>query len=337
MPRIINFLRFLTDKVTGRLLSPVDLCIAHEFHQPPYGGGNQFCMALANELAGRCLKIRRGLAPVRARACLFNSFNFDMGRLCRLRGQFGRMVHRVDGPVDVYRGNQQLKIDRRINEINKMMAGFTVFQSVYSLNKHRELGLEFVRPTVIPNAVDPEVFNSKGRIPWDPERKTRLITVNWSDNPNKGGALFQQMERILDWNKYEWIHLGRTKLTYEHIKAVPPVGSREVASYLRNSDIMVTASLHESCSNAILEALACGLPVAYIKSGSNSELVQEAGLSFSIPEEAVECLHSITERWHEFTAKIRFQGIAEVADKYEEILFNSSVSMKSQHSNHLLG
>src|SRR4030042_159742 len=238
MTRIINFLRSLTDKVTGKLLSPVDLCIAHEFHQPPYGGGNQFCMALANEFAGRCFKVRCGLAPARARACLFNSFNFDMDRLTRLRGQFGRMVHRVDGPVDVYRGNQQLTIDRQIHEINKRLADFTVFQSVYSLNKHRELGLEFVRPTVIPNAVDPEVFNSKGRIPWDPERKTRLITVNWSDNPNKGGALFQQMERILNWNKYEWIHLGRTKFTYEHIKVVPPVGLGGVASFLRKRDIM---------------------------------------------------------------------------------------------------
>ena len=37
-------------------------------------------------------------------ACLFNSFNFDFRRLRRFAREGVRMVHRVDGPIGVYRG-----------------------------------------------------------------------------------------------------------------------------------------------------------------------------------------------------------------------------------------
>jgi len=318
---INNILKSLADKATGRILSKVDLCIAHEFHKPPYGGGNQFCLALSAELERRGYRVSKGLSPATAKACLFNSYNFDESRLLRLRGQFTRLVHRVDGPIDVYRGNSKMEIDKKIQELNALLADNTVFQSNYSYIKHKELGLEFVQPIIIQNAVDPAFFHSNGRISWDLGRKTRLITVNWSDNPNKGGVVLQRMELMLDWGKYEWIHLGRTKCTFKHIKVVPPVGSEQVAEYLRTSDIMVTASLYESCSNVILEALACGLPVAYVCSGSNGELVQKAGCGFSTPEEGLECLHAIRENWPEYFKRIRYPSLDEITSRYEEVLF----------------
>ena len=55
------------------------------------------------------------------------------------------MVHRVDGPIGVYRGFDD-GTDVRIVEINRELADATIFQSRYSLDKHRELGLELRRP-----------------------------------------------------------------------------------------------------------------------------------------------------------------------------------------------
>ena len=69
-----------------------------------------------------------------------------------------RMVHRVDGPIGVYRGFDD-GTDARIAAINAELADATVLQSVYSLEKHAELGIQLRAPVVITNAVDPAIFH----------------------------------------------------------------------------------------------------------------------------------------------------------------------------------
>ena len=90
--------------------------------------------------------------------CLFNSFNFDFPRLRRFARRGARMVHRVDGPIGAYRGFDD-GTDARIAEVNAALASATIFQSEFSLAKHRELGFELREPVVIPNAVDPAIFH----------------------------------------------------------------------------------------------------------------------------------------------------------------------------------
>src|SRR5215471_16327860 len=76
-----------------------DLAVFHEFHLPPYGGGNQFLLALVGELRRRGLGVEVDRLSGGTRACLYNSFNFDFARLRRFARAEVRMVHRVDGPV----------------------------------------------------------------------------------------------------------------------------------------------------------------------------------------------------------------------------------------------
>src|SRR5919202_2740798 len=81
-----------------------DLAVFHEFHAPPYGGGNQFLLALVKELRRRDLAVETNRLSGATPACLYNSFNFDFGRLRRFARGGVRMVHRVDGPIGVYPG-----------------------------------------------------------------------------------------------------------------------------------------------------------------------------------------------------------------------------------------
>src|ERR1700675_3767325 len=60
---------------------PADLAIFHEFRPPPYGGGNQFLLALVRELEGRGLVVEVNRLSGGTRPCLFNSFNFAFARL----------------------------------------------------------------------------------------------------------------------------------------------------------------------------------------------------------------------------------------------------------------
>src|SRR3954449_2313732 len=134
-----------------------DLGVFHEFHRPPYGGGNQFLLALVGELRRRNLTVETNRLSGATPACLYNSFNFDFARLRRFSRAGVRMVHRVDGPVGVYRGFDD-GTDTRIAAINEL-ADATILQSQFSLDKHRELGIELRNPLVVRNSVDPEIFH----------------------------------------------------------------------------------------------------------------------------------------------------------------------------------
>ena len=135
------------DRIVSRR-GRADLAVFHEYVPPPSGGGNQFVRALTGELEARGLVVERNRISGGTGACLFNSFNFDFRRLQRFARAEVRMVHRVDGPIGVYRGFDD-GTDARIAAINGALAAATVFQSRWSLERHRELGLELRSPTVI--------------------------------------------------------------------------------------------------------------------------------------------------------------------------------------------
>jgi glycosyltransferase involved in cell wall biosynthesis len=101
---------------------------------------------------------------------------------------------------------------------------------------------------------------------------------------------------------------------------LPPLASEELAEVLRRQDVYVTASLNDPCSNALLEALACGLSALYARSGGHPELVGEAGLGYDEREELPELLDRLVAELDERRAAIRVPSLAEVADRYLETL-----------------
>jgi glycosyltransferase involved in cell wall biosynthesis len=306
------------DRLASRR-SRADLAVFHEFSPPPGGGGHQFLRALERELTNRGLDVEQNRLSGGTPACLFNSFNFDFDRLRRfVRGEC-RMVHRVDGPIGVYRGFDD-GTDEAIAEVNRELADSTVFQSRFSLEKHVELGLELRDPVVIPNSVDPAIFHRpEQREPLE-GRKVRVIAMSWSDNVRKGGKTLAWLDRELDWDRYELTFVGRTSMPLERIRAVGPVDSDEVAERLRRHDVYIAASRDDPCSNALLEALACGLPAAFLESGGHPELVGEGGLPFHADEEIPEVLDRLVAGIDGFRAAISVPSIASVADRYLQVL-----------------
>src|SRR6266540_1089137 len=297
-----------------------DLAVFHEFRPPPYGGGNQFLLALVREIEGRSLTVELNQLSGGTPACLYNSFNFDFHRLRRFARDGARMVHRVDGPIGVYRGFDD-GTDRRILEINHELAGATIFQSQFSLDKHRELGLELRDPVVISNAVDTRIFHP----PPDRReplagRKVRLIASSWSANPRKGAETFGWLDRNLDWSRYELTFVGQSEVAFDRIRRVGPVPPAEVADLLRAHDVYVTASRDDPCSNALLEALACGLPAVYLRSGGHPELVGEGGFGYDDAAELTDVFEQLRSELDERRAAIRLPSLSDVADRYLDVL-----------------
>src|SRR5436309_11963789 len=291
-----------------------DLAVFHEFHPPPYGGGNQFLLALLKELRRRRVEVEVNRLSGGTPACLYNSFNFDFRRLRRFAREGVRMVHRVDGPIGAYRGFDD-GTDRRIVEINAL-ADATILQSRYSLEKHRELGLELRNPLVIHNSVDPAIFQPRGEHEPLGDRRLRVVTTSWSDNPRKGSEVLRWLDQNLDFGAYELTFAGRTQQQFERIRVVGPLASQPLADLLRAHDVFLAASRDDPCSNALLEGLACGLPAAYLRSGGHPELVGDAGIGFDEPDELPGLFRRLRDELEERRARIRVPSLSDVADKY---------------------
>ena len=293
-----------------------DVAFFHEFHEPPYGGGNQFLLALRGELERRGVGVEVNRLSGGTPACLYNSFNFDFTRLRRFRRPGVRMVHRVDGPIGVYRGFDD-GTDRRIVEINAF-ADATILQSQFSLDKHRELGLTLHNPVVIHNTVDPAIFHPReSREPLD---RLRIVVSSWSDNPRKGADVLEWLDRNLDFDAYELTFAGRTQQRFERIPVVGPLRSAPLAELLRAQDVILAPSLDDPCSNALLEGLACGLPAAFRRSGGHPELVGDAGIGFDEAEELPAVFAQLRDELDTRRAAIRVPPLADVADRYLEVL-----------------
>jgi glycosyltransferase involved in cell wall biosynthesis len=305
--------------VRARRDGKADVAVFNAWLPAPSGGGHQFLHGLLGELRRRGVVVEENRLSEDTPACLFNSFTFDEHRFRRFVREGVRMVHRVDGPISVYRGTDD-GTDARIAALNASFAQATVFQSRYSLDRHRELGLELVAPVVIPNAPDPSVFHPpEHREPLD-GRRVRVVATGWSTNPNKGAAELARLDEGLDPDRFELTFVGRPPAVLRRARVVPPVGSAEVAEILRRSDLYVTASRHEACSNALLEALACGLPAAFVRSGSNAELVGGAGIGLDGPEDVTEAVERLAGELDERRARIAVPVLSEVADQYLEVL-----------------
>jgi glycosyltransferase involved in cell wall biosynthesis len=298
--------------------SRADLAVFHEFVPPPYGGGNQFLLALVGELGRRGLAVEVNRLSGATSACLYNSFNFDFARLRRFAGDGARMVHRVDGPIGVYRGFDD-GTDRRIVDVNSL-ADATVLQSRYSLEKHRELGLELRDPVVIPNAVDPDIFYPPASRSSVDGRRLRVIATSWSDNPRKGADILAWLDENLDFSEFEVTFAGNTSARFERIRHVGPLASEPLAGLLREHDVYVAPSRDDPCSNALLEALACGLPAAFLRSGGHPELVGEGGIGFETAEELPSVLAQLRGQLEQRRAAISISTLSDVASRYLEVL-----------------
>lgn len=315
----------LKDRVAGRIRrligSPAaekPLCISlwHEFHKPPYGGGNQFMMALQQAMDGLGVRTVTNKLSSSVDVHICNSCWFDFKKFQKKAGSFPvRMIHRIDGPVTLYRGEGRDE-DEKIFELNRQLASATVFQSAYSFKESYALGFRAVSPVVIHNSVNSVIFNSQGNKSFAGQGKIKLVSSAWSDNPRKGGPFLKWLDENLDWNRFEYTFIGRVQQTFDNIRHIAPVPSEELADLLRKHDIYVSVSLHEPCSNALLEALACGLPALYRDDGGNPELVSFGGLPFTGKEDVLEKLERLAENIASFDRLIWQRSIEDIASRY---------------------
>ncbi len=309
-------------KNASRRLKPKSdftVCLWHSFFEPPYGGGNQFMLALKKALLKIGVSVRENELDKTIDAYILNSVHFDVDRFLEFskRNRLN-VVHRIDGPIHLIRGYDREK-DELCFELNQKFASATVLQSTWTYKQIVAMGYKPIQPVIINNAVDDEIFHPNGRIDFSRSRKIRLISTSWSNNPRKGGPIYKWLEGNLDWSRFEYTFVGNVSEKFGQINHIPPVPSGELADLLRNHDIYITASKNDPCSNALIEALSCGLPAIYYEDGGHPELVKAGGLAFRTQEEILSQLDDMVDNYETFQNLITVSRLEDVAAKYIEI------------------
>jgi glycosyltransferase involved in cell wall biosynthesis len=276
------------------------------------GGGNQFLKALKKEFQ------EIGAYeddPLLADIILFNSHHLiiDLFKL-KYKHPEKKFIHRIDGPISLIRG-QGIEVDKSIFIACDYLADGVVYQSKWSKIKNKQIGIKNkINEIEIINAPDPEIFfknNSKTK-----NNVVKIIATSNSSNPSKGFDVYKFLDNNLDFSKYEMIFVGNSPVDFDNITKIDRVNSEELAGLLRGSDMFITASKKDPCSNSLIEALHCGLPAVVYNDGGHPEIIGEGGKVFNTNDEVIKVIESVSVNLDYYSSKIVVKNIKEVSLEY---------------------
>lgn len=294
----------------------IKINIMYQFREGPWGGGNQFLKAVKAyfEKTGVYVDDYR-----EADVLLFNSFPtgnleyFKQIKELKKRKNIA-VIHRVDGPIYLVRG-RDLEIDRVIFSFNQSVADGTIFQTEWSRRKSYELGMaknDF--EAIIHNAPNSNIF-------YPAENKTaheklKIIATSWSPNMAKGFDIYSYLDKTLNFNKYEMTFVGNSPMKFENITYIEPQTSDKLAELLRSSDIFITGSVNDTCSNSLIEAMRCGLPALVRNSGGHPELIGKGGLAFNGTDDILKKIEEMSKNYDEIRSSINAETMDEIGASY---------------------
>jgi glycosyltransferase involved in cell wall biosynthesis len=167
----------------------------------------------------------------------------------------------------------------------------------------RALALKFdpiARIDLIPNGVDLETFAPVERA-WSPPRLLSVGRVVYQKGLDLAARALANL-RDMDW---EWVIAGDgnfrpelEKLCFElgiagRVKFVGWRSKQELTQLYNQANLFVFPSRHEGMPNAILEAMASGLPVIASQIAGNEELVVPGETGLLFPSESVADLQAV--------------------------------------------
>jgi len=309
-------------------VSPGDMKV-HILYQTalsPAGGGNQFLKALEDSIS---LKGARASSVKEAHVVLFNSHQYtEKVSIEKRRAPKKVFVHRVDGPIRLYNSWSD-KRDYLVKAASALISDGTIFQSQWSRKENYRLGFHRNRfDRVILNAVNPKIFNRQGKRPFMKGKKARLIATNWSPNPRKGFDVYHWLDYHLDFSQFEMTFVGNSPIPFKNIVHVRPLSSTALARTLKEHDIYIFASKIEACSNALLEALHCGLPAIAYNFSSNPEIIGKGGELFERPEEIPSLLERIVRRYPLYFDRISVPSMDEASAQYLDFMYGIYESVR---------
>lgn len=255
-----------------------------------WGGGSEWVRQMAQFLAARGYAVAFDL---RGRPDAVILADPRVGGLVEFGPEEIRQYKRsVPGAFCLHRVNENdqrkgtAHVDRLLAEANRV-ADHTVFISAWLRDYHAERWFDRARPhSVITNGADPAIYHPIGGEAMTAGEPMRLVTHHWSDNWNKGFAVYQEIDRLIADKRLQGVELrviGRwpTEVRWRAASTVGPVRGARLAALLRQAHVYVTASLWEPGGMHFIEGAQCGLPLLYHRDGGGIvEVAERFGIGF---------------------------------------------------------
>lgn len=257
-------------------------------------GPASFQRRLAEGLARRGIEVSFDAAAERCDALLVVGGTRSLGALRRARRRGLPVVQRLDGMNWIHRRRftglrhfLRAELNNRLLRlIRDRFADGVVYQSDFARGWwERVHGEAPGMSAVVRNAVPLEVYSPQGPR-WAPVPGKRLVVLE--------GALGGGYEIGLTWaaelagklvgtsgGEVTLSIAGKRRGRIPELRVGPgvqfewlgPVETDQVPPLLRSADLLFSADLNPACPNSVIEALACGLPVAAFDTGAISEIV----------------------------------------------------------------
>jgi glycosyltransferase involved in cell wall biosynthesis len=170
----------------------------------------------------------------------------------------------------------------------RFFANRVVFQSEYSQRMcERFLGQPRCPTSIIYNGVNLNLFTPDGEVQKLAEGTILLCLLATFWRQSEILPVVEAFDRLrMQYRNSQLVVVGRFVPSIQHIPSSRPdilwmgqIPNQQLPVVYRGADLMLSAKLRAPCPNAVIEAMACGLPIACFESGAHWELIgDEAGI-----------------------------------------------------------
>jgi len=188
-------------------------------------------------------------------------------------------------PVFVATGESKIWVKNlyRDKKLYKSLKDIKGVICVSTKNMEESINLKLAtqdKMTVIPNAINNKLFypmdKTEVRKKLGYKQEDFIVAYTGAFSHRKGVLRLSEAVKTISGVKSIYIGSGDLKPTEEGILFMGRLPHDQVAYYLNAADVFVLPTLAEGCCNAIIEAMACGLPIVSSNQRFNDDILDDS-------------------------------------------------------------